>query len=138
MKTICLMAMAMMVAGCVTPSDIIMHENHYLEKTAYADTNAPYIGEWTTGVVPGLLSVCIRADGRVLMCSSVAHFGTGEGFVYREGSESAMIFEDGTTYRIKSVSNDCLITECYGQEFKFVSGRVPETCKQPFIDFMSE
>lgn len=78
MKTICLMAMAMMVAGCVTPSDIIMHENHYLEKTVYADADAPYIGEWTTGVVTGLLSVCIRADGRVLMCSSVAHFGTSE------------------------------------------------------------
>lgn len=129
---------ALVLIGCTTPMDIIQSENLYFQKTALKDANAPYIGNWTAAVPLALLSIHIKPDGRVLMCSSNPYFGTSRGIVYKENNELFMIFEGGANYKIKSVTNDAITTEYLNQEYKFLVGRVPETCIQLITDFKNE
>jgi len=124
-----------LLAGCAFnqyQNDVV--DNQYNEKQLYADSSAPYVGEWTASSNVGIRSIKIKEDGRIKVCLSPSS-GTTFGKVYLEGEKPAFIFQAGGKAQIISREKDILLLQIYGKEEKYYAGMVPEECKTAFSSF---
>ena len=108
-------------------------ENAFLEKQAYADAGAPYVGEWTASTDIGVRSIKIRADGLAKVC--LGGSGTTDGKVYLEDKVPALIVKSGAKVKIVEANKDFLLLNIYGSEEKYYAGQVQEGCRAAFENF---
>ena len=89
-------------------------ENQYFEKSTYADSSAPYIGEWAVGTTKWLKILSIRDNG-IFKVVLAPGFGACEGKIYLDRERPFLILKDGTKAKIVSVNKDHLLIEAYGK-----------------------
>jgi hypothetical protein len=109
-------------------------DNQYAEKQIHADADAAYVGEWTAATDVGMRSIKIMEDGKIKVCLA-SSAGTGEGKVYMDHGNPAIIMDTGAQVKIISKSKDFLLLEVYGNQEKYYAGPVPDACASAFTNF---
>lgn len=132
----------LVLSGCTsvimedtTDNPFLTTKNEYFDVQNYKDPDAAYIGEWTTTLSGGMVSIKINGNGYFKSCAENEHFGQANGKAFKKGDKIVLIHESGTQEEIIKVEARLLTTKSYSREINYHRDETPERCKEIFRNF---
>lgn len=90
-------------------------DNQFYEKEIYADSSAPYVGDWAIDSYKWRKTLIINSNGKVKIVLSPG-YGAIDGKIYLEDGNPYFILRDGTKTEIIKNEEDSLYLENYGEQ----------------------